>query len=356
MSASKRLRFNTYHKDLIHDVCFDYYGQMIATCSSDQSIKIWKKSKDEWILQQELSHLQHTHKAAIKMICWAHPCFGSIFASCSTDKKVIVFALKNSFSAGRYSATKQRQKFYFERVYLGFFDAVSIAFAPKHLGLKLCVVCSNGMIKVLTARDITNLSLWTLEHSVQIEAKSLCICWNETQWERPSFTVGCNQSRIVICEHFDSSQSQSGSHRLCESKTTKRAKTNINAMKKCIDWHCVQTIALPNNASGKPFDIRGIAWSHRLAREHQSLAIGCSDGFVRIVQICKNRKERQSEWSLVFESNVHQSSVWKIKWNATGNVLLSAGDDAKIYLWKRSGKKYEAMCISENLEEEQKLE
>lgn len=32
------------HKDVIHDVLYDYYGQRIATCSSDQTVKVWKKN------------------------------------------------------------------------------------------------------------------------------------------------------------------------------------------------------------------------------------------------------------------------------------------------------------------------
>lgn len=28
------------HKDVIHDVLYDYYGQRIATCSSDQTVKV----------------------------------------------------------------------------------------------------------------------------------------------------------------------------------------------------------------------------------------------------------------------------------------------------------------------------
>lgn len=31
------------HKDVIHDVLYDYYGQRIATCSSDQTVKVRKK-------------------------------------------------------------------------------------------------------------------------------------------------------------------------------------------------------------------------------------------------------------------------------------------------------------------------
>ena len=28
------------HKDLIHDVAYDFYGRRFATCSSDQTVKV----------------------------------------------------------------------------------------------------------------------------------------------------------------------------------------------------------------------------------------------------------------------------------------------------------------------------
>jgi hypothetical protein len=31
---------NAEHKDLIHDVAYDFYGRRLATCSSDQSVKV----------------------------------------------------------------------------------------------------------------------------------------------------------------------------------------------------------------------------------------------------------------------------------------------------------------------------
>ncbi|RMX51378.1 hypothetical protein pdam_00011376 [Pocillopora damicornis] len=34
------------HKDLIHDVSYDYHGRRMATCSSDQSVKVWDLGED----------------------------------------------------------------------------------------------------------------------------------------------------------------------------------------------------------------------------------------------------------------------------------------------------------------------
>lgn len=35
------------HKDVIHDVVFDYYGRRMATCSSDQTVKVGKNWKQK---------------------------------------------------------------------------------------------------------------------------------------------------------------------------------------------------------------------------------------------------------------------------------------------------------------------
>ena len=34
------------HDDYVHDVQFDFYGKRIATCSSDQYVKIWERNSD----------------------------------------------------------------------------------------------------------------------------------------------------------------------------------------------------------------------------------------------------------------------------------------------------------------------
>jgi WD40 repeat protein len=39
MFAAKEIASD--HKDLIHDVAFDFHGRRMATCSSDQTVKVW---------------------------------------------------------------------------------------------------------------------------------------------------------------------------------------------------------------------------------------------------------------------------------------------------------------------------
>ena len=37
---------NADHEDLIHDVAYDFYGKRMATCSSDQKVKVSLNSHD----------------------------------------------------------------------------------------------------------------------------------------------------------------------------------------------------------------------------------------------------------------------------------------------------------------------
>lgn len=48
------------HKDLIHDVSYDFHGRRMATCSSDQSVKVTAGE----------STCSHGAKLALATECW----------------------------------------------------------------------------------------------------------------------------------------------------------------------------------------------------------------------------------------------------------------------------------------------
>lgn len=48
-------RFSPGHEDLVHDLAYDFYGRRLATCSSDQRIKVWDRQKP--VVQDETQQM-----------------------------------------------------------------------------------------------------------------------------------------------------------------------------------------------------------------------------------------------------------------------------------------------------------
>ena len=78
---------DTGHEDMVHDAQMDYYGTRLATCSSDKSVKIFEVKDGTQTLVTDL----RGHEGPVWQVAWAHPKFGSILATCSYDRKVILW-------------------------------------------------------------------------------------------------------------------------------------------------------------------------------------------------------------------------------------------------------------------------
>lgn len=85
--ASAGTSFDSGHQDMVHDAQLDYYGRRLATCSSDRTVKVFD------IVGETHTHLADLrgHEGPVWQVCWAHPKFGSVLASCSFDHRVIVW-------------------------------------------------------------------------------------------------------------------------------------------------------------------------------------------------------------------------------------------------------------------------
>lgn len=73
---------DTGHEDMIHDAEMDYYGLKLATCSSDNSVKIFDLKNGT----QSLVTVLKGHIGPVWQVAWAHPKFGNLLASCSYDR------------------------------------------------------------------------------------------------------------------------------------------------------------------------------------------------------------------------------------------------------------------------------
>ena len=79
----------TEHKDLIHDVAYDFYGTRMATSSSDQTVRIWEidHATGSWVCTASWK----AHSGSVWKVTWANPEFGQVLATCSFDRTAAVW-------------------------------------------------------------------------------------------------------------------------------------------------------------------------------------------------------------------------------------------------------------------------
>ncbi|KAL5212131.1 hypothetical protein ABZP36_022978 [Zizania latifolia] len=132
-------KIETGHQDVVHDIAMDYYGKRIATASSDNTIKIIGVSGNS---HQQLATLSG-HQGPVWQVAWAHPKYGSMLASCSYDGRVIIWKEGSKPDEWAQAHTFIEHKS----------SVNSIAWAPHELGLCLACGSSDGNISVFTARS-----------------------------------------------------------------------------------------------------------------------------------------------------------------------------------------------------------
>jgi len=181
-------RINTQHKDIVHHLAYDFYGKRLATCSGDHRIKVWDFDGKTWIPAKEFDK---GHNGAVTKVQWAHPEFGQIIASCSLDNTVCIWEESEGPTGSHWSLK--------ERLHAQLRSTVTdIKFAPKHLGLRLAT-CSDGFIRIYEATDVTNLSHWQILDQFQSQKANInSIDWNSSPFDHPMLAAACDDHLIRI--------------------------------------------------------------------------------------------------------------------------------------------------------------
>jgi len=288
-------RFPTQHQDLIHDLCYDYYGKRIATCSSDQTIKIWDLIDNEW----KLSASWKAHSGSVWKVCWAHPQFGQVIASCSFDRTVCIWEEEEVGKPWQKKATLVDSR-----------DSVfDIQFTPRHLGLRLATCSGDGFVRIYEATDIVNLAAWPLMEEFEAEkggANSLS--WNTSPFDAPMMVVGSNESVAKVWEY-------SAKHRR---------------------W---QVVARLEHGGA----VRAVAWAANVGRTYHLIATGSKDQHVRLFKLAPDSSNKgaadpagTASWNVreLAAFDDHKAEVWRVEWNVTGSTVASSGDDGSVRLFK----------------------
>ncbi|CAG8570258.1 6936_t:CDS:2 [Paraglomus occultum] len=190
--------FDAGHEDLIHDVAYDFYGKRLVTCSSDQRLKV-REFVEETGVWEDVATWK-AHDGSILRVAWAHPEYGQVIASCSFDRTVRIweeqeYEPKNSDNRFGMRARLPESK-----------SAVQdIEFAPNALGLKLAAVAADGSIRIYEAMEVTNLKKWTLLEEFNVSGSihmkeaegNYCISWCPSRFHASMIAVGCGKEARI---------------------------------------------------------------------------------------------------------------------------------------------------------------
>uniref|UniRef100_A0A1B6GAG0 Nucleoporin SEH1 n=1 Tax=Cuerna arida TaxID=1464854 RepID=A0A1B6GAG0_9HEMI len=300
---------NAEHKDLIHDVAYDFYGQRMATCSSDQFVKVWDQDEDEnWILTATWK----AHSGSVWKVTWAHPEFGQVLATCSFDR---TGAIWEEIVGEGTSPGERGLRHWVRRTNLvdSRTSVTDVKFGPKSLGLVLATCSADGVIRIYEAPDVMNLSQWTLQHEVSCKLPCSCLTWS------PSFSR--MQPAMIAVGSDDSNPSTGSKVLLLEYSDNSRRWTKTDSVPSVCDA------------------VHDIAFAPNLGRSYHLLAVATKD--VRILTLkpkmdgptLQNNSPRfDIQVAAQFED--HICTVWRVCWNVTGTILASSGDDGCVRLWK----------------------
>ncbi|VDK32101.1 unnamed protein product [Taenia asiatica] len=365
MFVSKSVHSN--HADLIHDVAYDYYGQRMATCSSDQMIKIWDLRDDqEW----ECTARWRYHLGSVWRVCWAHPEFGQIIATCSFDRTIAIWeeitgqevvntanaggdtpaptpatganatdagSNQQSTSANPTSTSNTRGGVWIRRAHLvdPRNSVTGLMFAPRFLGLQLAAISTDGVLLVYEAQDVMNLCQWTVQCDFATNMTGSCLAWSQSRLDPPLIAVGSASL------HENQHQGDLGELGTC----------HLAAQESDVNPRHGKLILLEYNESSRRWNliqdivdikesVYDVAFAPSMGQSYQVLAVGSEILLILLINFVTAPQVENGvntpgayKVSVMARFENHGGRVSRVAWNYQGNILASAGDDGTVRLW-----------------------
>jgi len=300
--------FAPNHAGYIHDMCLDYYGRRLATCSEDGFVKIFRRAQasEGW---EFVCDLRPEHNGAVIKIAWSHPEFSMLLASASTDHCLIIWEEENE------NKWKQLQ------VHKDFTSAITgLEFGPKHLGIRLAVCLEEGKVIIISPTDVLRKE-WIVIQSFAVGNELTnevvpkygvsSISWNTFPYDLPSLVVGSASGKVASIWRMD--------------KDRKR-------------WR--ETEKFKHDAA-----VNHVAWAPNLGRSFHMIATASSDGTAKIWRV--KGKAKDDDESILRDGVVEVSliqtlphevanktcEVFQVEWNLTATTLATSCDDGIVRLW-----------------------
>jgi len=288
--------FDTQHTDMIHDCQMDFYGKLLATCSSDHTIKVFDVLENDALSQ--VAHLKG-HNGPVWQVSWAHPKFGKVLASASYDKQVIIWRQDQS---GNWSIWYQHNAHAL--------SVNSVAWAPSEYGLMLACGSSDGQISILSHQQDNWTYTKIAAHKVGVNAVS----WADSI--DPAAAVSATPQTNPPPKRLASGGSD--------------GVVNIWISKGGDEWER-ETQLTDHNGQW----VRDVAWATNIGLPYSTIASGDQSGTVCIFTKDFSNGASNGPWRCR-KLPPFSETIWKLSWSVTGNILAVSSGENKVTLWKES--------------------
>ena len=360
MESANIETLDTEHLDFVHDISFDHFGKRLATCSSDQTIKIWQKTASgRWVKACSFQ----AHDATIFKVKWAHPDHGSILASCSYDKTVVIWEEKKKNSSIKNNQLSmigeedESSVVFIQRIKLvdGKESIEDIKFGPKHLNLMIASASADGFLRIYEAPDLINLTQWKLTYEIQVNSLGInTISWNKNPFEPPMIIVGTKDAEtsfmnknVMRVQYLDNATQVSNENVLQPLNEDKFLSIYICKENR---WSLLRE--LKTDIYKHTSAVNDVSWALLNGRSYHIIASCGNEGvFIWYVKFEEDASKNIKMEILNCQTIKEKLSVWKVSWNLMATLLAFSGQDRKVRICK-CGYDKKWMIASEFEEEE----
>ena len=250
-----------------------------------------------------------SHSAAVWQVAWSHPKFGTLLASVSYDRKLIIWKEDDSGTANS-TVHKPWVKVY--EATLSDASLNSVAWAPHQFGLMLAVGAADSNVTVLTYVQQTN--EWKAERFFAHGGGVNSVSWGpgiaSTAILPPNAAKGIQPvPRFVTggCDNVIRIWRQNEQGKWSDEKCFVGTE-NVHK-----DW------------------VRDVAWAPAVGIPVSTIATCSEDG-----SVCIYTEDLNGHWKKSTTLPIENVKVWRLSWSVMGNILAVSQGDNKVSLWKEN--------------------
>ncbi|KAH9824489.1 Non-repetitive/WGA-negative nucleoporin C-terminal [Teratosphaeria destructans] len=370
-------RLSHGHRDLVLASSYNFYGDRLATASSDHRVRVWDRDDktNQWIVVDTWT----AHDAEVTDIKWNGPFVGEHIGTIGED------GLLRIWQEDKVQAVNSGKRFrkIFEQTSATGVPYMSLDF--KNIGTEtyLAVITRDGYLTVSEPEDHESLAAWRVmwpdylcKTPSRTEETGFRLSWHKEKlpaWpavlaglDRKSLSLAVAVGDVVRVVRTDKDRKFYNAALLEGAKKLVRdvswangsmrgydliATASKDGFVRIYELHTPGASSLPTTTTGpqRPADTQSAHSDSPVSRPARSgIGAGLAGG-------ARGRRDEsgavpgavKQDVKLAAELACHGSAPWRLAWSSAADLLVSSGDDGLLRMWRRSveGKWMEAVEV-----------